>query len=217
MRAAALAFGARAGLARRGWEIAAMLERHAPKLSAIYRFRDLMVQGHGFTVMPPVLAGTDRAFRPRPDGAQAAGARPRDPHRQARAHRERAAALARLPGPRLPEAALPAALLFPHDRRRPHPGGAGCARAGSGAPRLPTTSSRPTWSGSTGCSRDLVQWRRTNLAGMVSAPSIEAERLAVSGHERLMRIDETVARLGAPARFDLRTERWKPLPEGVAP
>ena len=29
MRAAALAFGSRAGLARRSWEIAAMLERHA--------------------------------------------------------------------------------------------------------------------------------------------------------------------------------------------
>ena len=37
--------------------------------------------------------------------------------------------------------------------------------------------------------------------------------MAVSGHEGLMRIDETVASLGAPARFELRPGRWKPLPE----
>ena len=38
MRAAALAFGSQGGLARRGWEIARMLERYGPKLSAVYRF-----------------------------------------------------------------------------------------------------------------------------------------------------------------------------------
>ena len=75
MRAAALAFGSRAGLARRSWEIAAMLERHERKLSAIYGFRSLMVEKDGFTVMPPVLAGTDRAFRLDRDGGRAASAR----------------------------------------------------------------------------------------------------------------------------------------------
>ena len=60
MRAAALAFGSQAGLARRGWEIAAMLERHADRLSAVYRFRDLTLRVHGFTVMPPVLGETSQ-------------------------------------------------------------------------------------------------------------------------------------------------------------
>ena len=63
----------------------------------------------------------------------------------------------------------------------------------------------------------LVLWRRANLAGMVSAPALDTERLAVSGHGRLMRVDETVASLGAPARFELRLGEWKPLPEGGAP
>ena len=75
MRAGALAFGSQGGLARRGWEIARMLERHSRKLSVVYRFRDLMLHYHGFTVMPPVLAGTDRAFRLDREGMQAAGAR----------------------------------------------------------------------------------------------------------------------------------------------
>ena len=74
MRAAALSFGARAGLARRGWEISRMLERHAPQLSSIFRFRDLLLTEGGFTVMPPVAAETRRAFRLGRDGAQAASA-----------------------------------------------------------------------------------------------------------------------------------------------
>ncbi|MCY4405814.1 MAG: type IV secretory system conjugative DNA transfer family protein, partial [Rhodospirillaceae bacterium] len=61
----------------------------------------------------------------------------------------------------------------------------------------------------------LVQWRRANLAGMVSAPSLETERIAVSGHGRLIRIGETLAALGPPARFELRPGEWKPLPEGA--
>ena len=63
VRLAALGFGARAGLARRAWEIAAMLDRHSGKLSAIYRFGDLVLRRDGFTVLPPVLAETRRAFR----------------------------------------------------------------------------------------------------------------------------------------------------------
>ena len=63
MRLAALGFGARAGLARRSWEIGVMLERLSAPLSAIYRFGDLMLTGQGFTVLPPVLAETRQAFR----------------------------------------------------------------------------------------------------------------------------------------------------------
>ena len=63
MRLAALGFGARAGLARRSWEIGVMLERLSAPLSAIYRFGDLMLTEQGFTVLPPVLAETRQAFR----------------------------------------------------------------------------------------------------------------------------------------------------------
>ena len=66
MRLAALGFGARAGLARRGWEISVLLDRHAVKLSAIYRFHGLMLTEGGFTVLPPVPPGMDSVTTSKP-------------------------------------------------------------------------------------------------------------------------------------------------------
>ena len=48
---------------------------------------------------------------------------------------------------------------------------------------------------------------------MVSAPALETENIAVSGHGRLVRIGETLAALGDPARFELRPGEWMPLLE----
>ena len=217
MRAAALALGAQAGLARRGFEIARMLERHGARLSAIYRFHDLMLRDRGFTVMPPVLAATDRAFRLERNGTHAASARrvlrivePERivsgvPHWRDFLMRE------------WDRAQVPAALLFP--------------REGTEAVRWRGWL-RKGWAQGTALADDifaadlerlnrvfegLVLWRRANLGGMVSAPSLETADIAVSGHGRLVRIDETVAGLGAPARFELRPEAWKPLPEANNP
>ena len=217
MRAAALGFGAQAGLARRGWEIAAMLERHADRLSAVYRFRDLMVRSHGFTVMPPVLAETARAFRLGRDGTRAATAsrvlRILEPERIAGTPPHWRDFLVRA----WPEPAPPASVLFPRDAEE----------TALWRGRL-----RDGWARGTALAEDvfaadldrlarvfegLVRWRRAHLARMVSAPVLHADRAAVSGNGRLMRIDETVARLGEPARFDLRAEEWRVLPEGEMP
>ena len=54
-------------------------------------------------------------------------------------------------------------------------------------------------------------------ASLVSVPSLETERIAASGHGRLVRIGETIARLGPPARFELRPGEWKPLLQGNTP
>ncbi|MDE0051415.1 MAG: type IV secretory system conjugative DNA transfer family protein [Rhodospirillales bacterium] len=213
MRAAALAFGSRAGLARRGWEIAAMLERHARKLSAIYRFRSLMVEKDGFTVMPPVLAQTDRAFRLGRDSTSAATARRVlrivEPERIVSVAPHWRDYLVR----EWPKTELPPAILFP--------------RSDAEAARWRRWV-REGWEHGSALADDifaadldrlnrvfegLVQWRRANLAGMVSAPSLETERIAVSGHGRLVRIGETLARLGPPTRFELRPRHWKPLPD----
>ena len=213
MRAAALAFGSRAGLARRSWEIAAMLERHAQKLSAIYRFRSLTMRKEGFTVMPPVLAQTDRAFRLERSGRRAASAkrilRIVEPERIVSAVPHWRDYLVR----EWREADLPAAVLFPSSE----------AEAARWRRWL-----REGWKHGTALADDifaadldrlnrvfegLVQWRQANLAGMVSAPALETEHIAVSGHGRLVRIGETLARLGPPARFELRPGEWKPLPE----
>ena len=217
MRAAALAFGSRAGLARRGWEIADMLERHGRALSAIYRFRRLMLDKDGFTVMPPVLAQTDRAFRLGRDGARAASARRVmrivEPERIVSAVPHWRDYLVR----EWPQAHPPAAVLFPRS---------------DAESALWRRWLREGWEHGTELADDifaadldrlnrvfegLVQWRRANLAGMVSAPSLETEHIAVSGHGRLVRIDETRAALGEPARFELRPGEWKPLPEGDIP
>ena len=214
MRAAALAFGSQGGLARRGWEIARMLERHSPKLSAVYRFRDLMLHYHGFTVMPPVLAETGRAFGLERSGTQAARAerilRIVEPEKIVSAVPHWRDFLMR----DWPEAVPPASILYPRDE----------AEARQWRRWL-----REGWRHGTALAADifgadlerlnrvfegLVLWRRARLAGMVSAPALETARTAVSGHEGLMRIDETVASLGDSARFELRPGEWKPLPEG---
>ena len=217
MRAAALGFGAQAGLARRSWEIGRMLERHAPRLSAIYRFRNLMLNEGGFTVMPPVLDGTDRAFRLDRDGARAARARRVvrivAPEKIVSAAPDWRDFLVR--DWRTPTA--PAGILFPRDE----------AERASWRRWL-----REGWAEGTALADDifaadlerlnrvfegLVDWRRAHLARMVSAPSIETERTAISGHGRLVRIDETVASLGPPVRFELRPGRWMPLLQADTP
>lgn len=217
MRAAALAFGAQAGLARRGWEIADLLERHADRLSAVYRFRALTLHAHGFTVMPPVLAETSRAFRLGRDGTRAATAsrvlRILEPERIASAPPHWRDFLLRT----WPEPVPPASVLFPRDAEET---------------ALWREWLRDGWAHGTALAEDvfaadldrlarafegLVRWRRAHLARMVSAPVLHADRAAVSGNGRLMRIDETIARLGEPARFDLRAEEWRALPMGEAP
>ena len=163
--------------------------------------------------MPPVLAQTDRAFRLEKSGRQAAGAerilRIVEPERIVSAVPHWRDYLVR----EWREADLPAAVLSP--------------RSDAEAARWRRWL-REGWEHGTALADDifaadldrlnrvfegLVQWRRANLAGMVSAPSLETERIAVSGHGRLVRIGETIARLGAPARFELRPGEWKPLPE----
>ena len=217
MRAAALAFGSQAGLARRGWEIAGLLERHAGRLSAVYRFRALTLRSHGFTVMPPVLGETARAFRLGRDGTRAATAsrvlRILEPERIVSAAPHWRDFLLRA----WPEPAPPAPVLFPRDAEE-----AALWRGWI----------RKGWARGTALAEDvfaadldrlnrafegLVRWRHAHLARMVTAPVLRAERAAVSGNGRLMRIGETVAALGESARFDLRPEEWRILPPGGAP
>ena len=217
MRAAALGFGARAGLARRGWEIARMLDRHEAPLARIYRFRDLMVRAHGFTVMPPVLGETGRAFRLGRGGARAATAgrvvRILEPERIVSAPPHWRDFLVRV----WPAPEPPPAVLFPR-------GQAETARwrrwLGEG------------WAHGTALADDvfaadldrlnrtfegLVRWRRAHLAGMASAPALDTERTGVGGGGRVMRIGEIRAALGERVRLNLRAGEWRPLPAGDTP
>lgn len=60
LREAALSYGARAGLARRTYDIRRTLETVASRLDAIYNFRALMLPDN---VLPPVLTQADQAFK----------------------------------------------------------------------------------------------------------------------------------------------------------
>lgn len=209
MRAAALSFGSRAGLARRTWEIGRMLERFAPALDGVYRFRRLMLRREGFLLRPPVLAETSDAFRLARDGSEAAAAR--------RAIRILAPARIVSAPPswrdylvrswRVPEPPVP--VLFPRDpaeredwRRRLAEGW----RAGRSLADDVFAADLDR------LNRDfegIALWRRLHAARMVTAPSLDAARAGVAGHGRLMRIGETTAALGAPARLELDAARWR--------
>ena len=213
VRLAALGFGARAGLARRKWEIAAMLDRHGPKLSAIYRFGDLVLRADGFTVLPPVLAETRRAFRLEPAGTRAASARRvlriLEPARLVSAAPDWRDWLERSWLPAEP----PASVLFPRDGREE-------ARW----QRLLTEG----WAEGVALADDIfaadldrlnrtfegvVLWHRLSRAGMLTAPGIEVKWVGVSGHERLMRIGAASAHIARTVRFELDAGHWVPSAE----
>ena len=214
VRLAALGFGSRAGLARRSWEIGGLLDRHAARLTAIYRFGALTLREGGFEMLPPVVAETRRAFRLERAGTRAAHAervlRIVEPSRLVSAAPNWRDWLDRS----WPEAAPPASVLFPRDReergqwRRLIAEGWAAGRAladdifAADLDRL-----NRTFTG-------VVLWHRLHRASMVSAPGIEIAHAGVSGHERLVRIGETAARIVHPARFELDAARWAP-PSGA--
>ena len=213
MRLAALGFGARAGLARRGWEIDGLLDRHAARLSGIYRFRDLMLRESGFAVLPPVVAETRAAFRLGRGHARAATAqrvlRIVEPARIAGAPPSWRDYLRRS----WPEAASPAAVLFPRGaeetarwRRWLAEGWAHGAALAEDIFAADLDRLNRTFEG-------IVRWHRLHRAGMVSAPGLEAFYTGVAGHERLMRIAGTAVELTRPARFSLDAGTWR-MPAG---
>ena len=213
MRAAALAFGARAGLARRGWEISRMLERHGPQLSNIFRFRDLLLKEGGFTVMPPVAAETRRAFRLGREGERAATA--------ARVVRilSRARFVSAPPGwrdylvRRWPEAEAPVSVLFPRDRRERKRWRGWIAEGWREGVALADDVFAADVDRLSRDFQGILLWKRLALARMATAPSVELGNAPVSGGGRAMRIDEEFARLEGRARLVPRVSEWMPLSE----
>ena len=216
VRLAALGYGARAGLARRSWEIAAMLDRHAARLTAIYRFGDLLLREGGFELLPPVLAETRDAFRLERSGSRAAST--------ARVLRivEPARLVSTAPDWRdwlerswLP-AEPPAAVLFPRDDREDARWRRLVAEGWAEGRALADDVFAGDLDRLNRTFEGVILWHRLRRSSMVSAPALEVARAGVSGHERLVRIGETAARITRPARFELDAGRWAP-PAGGAP
>lgn len=217
MRLAAVAFGAQAGLARRSWEHARMLEQYDRQLTRIYRFDQLVLKRSGFQVLPPVLGETKQAFRLARSRTQAASAervlRIVEAERIVSAvphWRDFVVRRWRLAEP-------PAAVLFPRDgeekvrwRRWLREGWfLGRAQAddvfASDLDRL-----NRTFEG-------IVAWHRLRAAAMVSAPVVLAERTGVSGGGRLMRIGEMVVHIADWAALNPRSEEWRVMHKAAAP
>ena len=216
MRLTALGFGARAGLARRSWEIGVMLERLSAPLSAIYRFGDLMLTEHGFTVLPPVLAETRQAFRLGRGQARAASARLVlrivEPERivSAAPHwRDYLVRAWRTPAP-------PAAVLFPRTgpettqwRQWLAEGWAHGTALGDDIFAADLDRLNRTFEG-------VVLWHRLHLADMVSAPGLSTIYTAAAGHESAAadRRDKRAARQAGSIQSRHKgvadDRRWRP-------
>ena len=209
-RLAALAWASQAGLAHRGRKIAAVLQRRSKALSAVFDFRALLLDRGGFLVMPPILAETRDAIRI-------------EPGRAASARRVlRIAAGERIVGAppvwrdwleREWEAARPpASVLFPRNAEERERWNGWLEEGWKHGVRLADDIHASDLERLVAAFEGVVRWHRLRQAEMVSAPGTEAEVTAVSGHERLLRISETVVRLGARSAFNLVAREWRPLP-----
>ena len=213
VRLAALGFGARAGLTRRSWEIAAMLERHGARLDAIYRFGPLMLREDGFAVLPPVLAGTRRAFRLAPGGVRAASAE------EVLRIVEPARLVSAAPGWRdwlrrsWPEAAPPASVLFPRDEDEVRRWQRLLAEGWAEGQKLADDIFAADLDRLNRTFEGVILWHRLHRAARVTAPGVDVAHAGVSGHERLMRIGAASARIAGGARFELDALRWAPPAE----
>ena len=209
MRTAAVGYAARAGLARRGWEIARTLERFAPQMARVFRFRDLMIHEGGFLVQPPVLAETRQAFRldRSLDRAASTGR-----------HLKIVAAeqiLSGLPDWRDflvrqwagPEA--PAAVLFPRDAEERRLWRGWLEEGWKAGTDLADMIFLDDLDRLTGFFEGLVLWHRLNRQRMVSAPILSLQRSAVSGGGEVMRIDESLVTIATRASLVARPDLWR--------
>ncbi len=214
MRTAAVAWGSRAGLARRGWEIAGITERHAPQLSAVFRFRGLMLRRGGFLVAPPVVAATSRVLRV--EGDRAAHARrvvrilaparivPAPPHWRDFLTRSWAD-----PSP-------PAAVLFPRTAAETRLWRGWIAEGWAAGRELADDVFAADLDRLAAAFEGMLLWRRFRSARMVSGPTVDVTVADVAGDGTSMRIAETVAALTEPARLVARPSEWLPVPAETA-
>ena len=209
---AAAAHGAADGMARRGREIAGVLEARAGELDAVYRFGALTIRTDGFEIAPPVVLRTDGALRI--GTGEAASAR----------HVLRIAApariVARTPDWRdylvreWPDAEPVHSALAPRDEAERAAFAAALAEGRRDGAALADAIHAEDLDRLERDFLGMVEWRRLRAAGMATAPSVEVGVEGVSGGGLSMRIDE--ARLAIPERARLNPvmEAWRPSVRG---
>lgn len=211
MATAARAWGAQAGIRHRGWEIGAILDRYAPQLNRIYRFRDLMIRAAGFMVQPPVLAETRDAFILARDHGQAASA--------GRVVKIVAAEriVSAVPSWRdflersWPLAAPPAAILFPRDGEEERLWEEWVSEGWHSGTRLADEIFADDLRRLNSIFGGIILWHRLELAGMVTAPDVGTRETAVTGTATTLRIAERFVSIDQAARLVADPGAWQPL------
>ena len=211
MATAARAFGAQAGLQRRGWEISQVLARYAPQLNRIYRFRDLMIREAGFMVQPPVLAETRDAFILARSGAQAASA--------GRVVKivAREKIVSSVPAWRdflvrdWPEPETLATILFPRTPAENALWEEGVREGWGSGYRLAGEIFADDLNRLNSIFTGLILWHHMRLAGMVTAPDVGTREVAVAGGGTTLRIAERFVAIDQAAALVADPGQWRPL------
>lgn len=209
MAHAARALGSQAGLKRRGWEIARLLERYSRQLHRIYRFRDLMLREAGFMVQPPVLAETRDAFL-----------LARDQNRAASAGR----VVTILAAGKLvsavpswtdflvrtwPDPAVPAGVLFPRSAEEEALWEDRVLEGWRDGRQLADEIFADDLDRLNGIFTGLILWHRLHLAGMVTAPTIGTREVAVAGGGESLRIAERFVAIDRAASLVSDPAAWQ--------
>ncbi len=210
MRAAALAYGAQGGLAHRSWVIERnVVAKHAAKLDRLYGFRLLTETRHGFTLVPPVVGETRQAIRLGRDGRRAASAarvvRIVEPERLATSPphwRDYLVRRWRVPEP-------PVSLLFPRDDREEADWARWIAEGWSEGVKQADAIFAADLDRLNAMLEGIARWGTLHDARMVGAPRIEVSRSATSGDGQVMRVGETLVRLGRPAELQVQARKWR--------
>ena len=210
MRTAALAFGAQGGLAWRSWEIErTVIAKHAASLDRLYGFRRLTETRHGFTLVPPVVGETRQAVRLDRDGRRAASAarvvRIVEAERLATAPphwRDYLVRRWRVPEP-------PVSVLFPRDEREKADWARWIAEGWHEGVAQADAIFAADLDRLNALLEGIARWGTLHEARMVGAPRIEVSRSATAGDGQVMRVGETLVRLGRPAELQVRAREWR--------
>ena len=210
MRAAALAYGAQGGLARRSWEIEhKVIARHTKNLDRLYGFRRLTETRHGFTLVPPVVGETRQAIRLGRDGQRAASAtrvvRIMESERLATAPPHWRDFLVR----RWREPEPPVSVLFPRTDEEKADWARWIAEGWGQGARQADAIFAADLDRLNGVLEGLARWGVLHQARMVGAPELQVSEAATAGDGRVMRVGERRVRLGRPAELQLQARHWR--------
>ena len=211
MRVAAIRYGAQAGLARRTYEIAQLLERNAEALSRIFRFDELMLTESGFLLQPPVIIESRNAYKVERNGLRAASA-DRVYRVQEKERIVPAAPVWRdylMREWRKPQ--LPPSTLAPQDAREAQLWERWQGEGWESGIALADAIFSDDIERLSAQFEGLVRWHHLRLAGMTGSTVVTTDEVPVSGDGTEMRIAARAVSIARPSSLHVDTGRWRVL------